>query len=82
MPALPSRAGEERGGSAENRSFRYADHMCATGVVYRKAVRFKLSPALAGALRENRRKMMTEPRAVAFVEAKRARALRRTKPLH
>jgi hypothetical protein len=53
----------------------------ATAVVDGKVVRFKLSPALARAHRENRGKTMTERDAVRFVEAKRrARALRRAKP--
>ncbi len=44
-------------------------------------VRFKLSPALARAHRQNRGKAITEGEAVAFVEAKRrARALRRARP--
>jgi len=46
-----------------------------------KIVRFRLSPALARAHRENRGKTMTEQKAIAFVEAKRrARTLRRAKP--
>jgi hypothetical protein len=55
--------------------------MYATAVVQGKVVRFRLSPALARAHRENRNKTITEQEAVAFVEAKRrARALRRAKP--
>ena len=55
--------------------------MYATAVVDGKVVRFKLSPALARAHRENRGKTMTDQEAVAFVERKRrARALRRAKP--
>ena len=55
--------------------------MHATAVVEGKVVRFKLSPALARAHRENRGQSMTETDAVNFVEAKRrARALRRAKP--
>lgn len=55
--------------------------MHATSVVDGKVVRFKLSPALARAHRENRGQSMTEADAVNFVEAKRrARALRRAKP--
>ncbi len=55
--------------------------MYATAVVEGKVIRFKLSPALARAHRENRGKTMTEKEAVAFVEAKRpSRALRRAKP--
>jgi hypothetical protein len=55
--------------------------MYATAVVAGKVVRFKLSPALARAHRENRGKTLTEQEAVAFVEAKRrGRALRRAKP--
>ena len=55
--------------------------MHATAVVEGKVVRFKLSPALARAHRENRGQSMTEADAVNFVEAKRrARALRRAKP--
>ena len=55
--------------------------MHVTAVVEGKVVRFKLSPALARAHRENRGKTMTEQEAVAFVEAKRrARTLRRAKP--
>jgi len=61
--------------------FAYAEVMYATAVVEGKVVRFKLSPALARAHRENRGKTMTEREAVAFVEAKRrARALRRARP--
>jgi hypothetical protein len=55
--------------------------MYATAVVEGKVVRFKLSPALACAHRENRGKTMSEQEAVEFVEGKRrARALRRAKP--
>jgi hypothetical protein len=55
--------------------------MYATAVVDGKVVRFKLSPALARAHRENRGKTMTDQEAVAFVERKRrARALRRARP--
>ena len=62
-------------------SFVYAGVMYATAVVEGKVVRFKLSPALARAHRENRGKTMTESEAVAFVEEKRrARALRRARP--
>ena len=61
--------------------FAYAGVMYATAVVGGKVVRFKLSPALVRAHRENRGKAMTEGEAVAFVEAKRrARALRRARP--
>jgi len=59
----------------------YFGTMYATAVVEGKVVRFKLSPALARAHRENRAKTMTQEEAVAFVEAKRrSRALRRAKP--
>jgi hypothetical protein len=63
-------------------AFAYADDvMYATAVVGGKVVRFKLSPALARAHRQNRGKVMTEAEAIAFVEAKRrARALRRARP--
>ena len=62
-------------------AFAYADVMYATAVVGGKVVRFKLSPALARAHRQNRGKSMTEAEAVAFVETKRrARALRRARP--
>lgn len=55
--------------------------MYATAVVEGKVVRFKLSPALARAHRENRGKKMHEEEAIAYVETKRrARALRRAKP--
>ena len=55
--------------------------MYATAVVEGKVIRFKLSPALARAHRENRGKTMTEQKAVAVVETKRrSRALRRAKP--
>ncbi len=55
--------------------------MYATALVQGKVVRFKLSPALARAHRENRGKTMTEREAVALVETKRrARTLRRAKP--
>jgi hypothetical protein len=61
--------------------FAYAGVMIATAIVEGKVVRFKLSPALARAQRQNRGKTMTEGEAVAFVEAKRrARALRRARP--
>jgi hypothetical protein len=61
--------------------FAYAGVMHATAIVGGKVVRFKLSPALARAHRQNRGKTMTEAEAVAFVETKRrARALRRAKP--
>jgi hypothetical protein len=62
-------------------AFAYAGVMYATAVVGGKVVRFKLSPALARAHRQNRGKVMTEADAVAFGEAKRrARALRRARP--
>jgi len=55
--------------------------MYATAVAGGKAARFKLSPALARAHRQNRGKTMTEAEALAFVETKRrARALRRARP--
>jgi hypothetical protein len=55
--------------------------MYATAVVEGKVIRFKLSPALARAHRENRGKTITELAAVEFVEAKRrSRALRRVQP--
>jgi hypothetical protein len=58
--------------------FAYPDDMRGTAIVEGKVVRFKLSPALARAHRQNRGKTMTEDKAVAFIEAKqRARALRR-----
>jgi hypothetical protein len=61
--------------------FAYACVMYATAIVEGKVVRFKLSPALARAHRQNRGETMTEGEAVAFVEAKRrARALRRARP--
>ena len=62
-------------------AFAYAGVMYATAVVGGKVVRFKLSPALARAHRQNRGKAMTEAEAVAFVETKRRpRALRRARP--
>jgi hypothetical protein len=62
-------------------AFAYAGVMYATAVVGGKVVRFKLSPALARAHRQNRGKAMREAEAVAFVETKRrARALRRARP--
>ena len=55
--------------------------MYATAIVDGKIVRFRLSPALARAHRENHGKTMTEHEAIEFVEAKRrSRALRRAKP--
>ena len=55
--------------------------MYATAVVEGKVIRFKLSPALVRAHRENRDRTMTDQEAIAFVEAKRrSRALRRAKP--
>jgi len=62
-------------------AFAYVDVMYATAVVGGKVVRFKLSPALARAHRQNLGKTMTEAKGVAFVETKRrARALRRARP--
>ena len=65
-------------------AFAYAGVMYATAVVGGKVVRFKLSPALARAHRQNRQnrgKSMTEAEAIEFVENKRrARALRRARP--
>ena len=62
-------------------AFAYADVMYATAVVGGKVVRFRLSPAMARAHRQNRGKTMTEAEAIAFVETKlRARALRRARP--
>jgi hypothetical protein len=62
-------------------AFAYAGVMYATTVVGGKVIRFKLSPALVRAHRQNRGKSMTEAEAVAFVEAKRrARAERRARP--
>jgi hypothetical protein len=43
----------------------------ATAIVEGKVIRFRLSPALARAHRENRAKSMTEAQAIEFVEAKR-----------
>ena len=61
--------------------FAYAGVMYATAIVEGKVVRFKLSPALARAHRQNRGRTMTDSEAIAFVEAKRrARALRRARP--
>jgi len=58
--------------------FPYAGVMHVTAIVQGKVGRFKLSPALARAHRQNHGKTMTEGEAVAFVGAKRrARALRR-----
>ena len=48
-------------------AFAYAGVMYAAAVVGGKVVRFKLSPALARAHRENRGKAMTEAEAVVFV---------------
>ena len=62
-------------------AFAYGGVMYATAVVGGKVVRFRLSPALARAHRQNRGKAMTDSKAVAFVETKRrARALRRARP--
>jgi hypothetical protein len=62
-------------------AFAYAGLMHATAVVGGKVVRFKLSPALVRAHRQNRGKTMSEAEAVAFVETRRrARALRRARP--
>jgi hypothetical protein len=62
-------------------AFAYAGVMYATAVIGGKVVRFKLSPALARAHRQNRGKSMTEAEAIAFVENKRrVRALRRARP--
>lgn len=64
--------------------FGYAGDMYATAVVGGKVVRFKLSPVLVRAHRENRGKTMSDQEAVAFVEGKRrqrGRALRRAKPV-
>jgi hypothetical protein len=66
---------------AEINRLGYPDVMYATAVVEGKVVRFRLSPALARAHRENRGRTMTDQEAVAFVERKRrARALRRARP--
>lgn len=55
--------------------------MYATAIVGGKVTRFKLSPALARAHRENRDATLTDQGAVRFVEDKRrSRALRRAKP--
>ena len=55
--------------------------MYATAVVDGRLVRFRLSPALALAQRENRDKTLTERQAVERIEAKRrSRALRRARP--
>ncbi len=76
-----NRAGHSVRTFAESSAIGYADVMYATAVVEGKVVRFRLSPALARAHRENRGKTMTDQEAVAFVERKRrARALRRAKP--
>ena len=62
-------------------AFAYAGVMYTTAVVGGKVVRFKLSPALARAHRQNRGKSMTEAEAIALVENKRrTRALRRARP--
>ena len=54
--------------------------MFATAIVNSKVVRFKLSPALTRAHRENAGRSMTDQQAIVFVEARRrARALRRAK---
>jgi hypothetical protein len=59
----------------------YADVMHATAVVGGKIIRFKLSPALVRAHRQNRDKAMTESEAVVFVGIRRrARTLRRARP--
>ncbi len=61
--------------------FAYADVMYATAIVEGRVVRFKLSPALARAHRENRGRTMTDREAIEFVESKRrARVLRRARP--
>ena len=74
-------AGVQPGSLVSAAAFAYADVMYATAVVGGKVVRFKLSPALARAHRQNLGKVMTETEAVAFVETKRrARALRRARP--
>jgi hypothetical protein len=55
--------------------------MYATTVIDGKVIRFKLSPAVARAHRENGGKSMTEAEAIELVETKRReRALRRAKP--
>jgi hypothetical protein len=62
-------------------AFAYAGVMYVTAVVGGKVVRFKLSPGLVRAHRQNRGKALSETESVAFVEAKRrARALRRVRP--
>ena len=78
----PQRCGNAGLGSlVSGVAFAYAGVMYATAVVGGKVVRFKLSPALARAHRQNRGKSLTEAEAVAFVETKRrARALRRARP--
>ena len=55
--------------------------MYATAIVEGKVVRFKLSPALARAHRENSGKSLSDQQAIALVEAKRrTKALRRARP--
>jgi len=55
--------------------------MYATAVVQGKVVRFKISPALARAHRENSGKSLSDQQAVAAVETKRrTKALRRARP--
>ena len=55
--------------------------MQATAIVEGKVIRFRLSPALARAHRENRGKSLSTAEAVAFVERRRRpRALRRASP--
>jgi hypothetical protein len=51
--------------------------MYATAIVGGKIVQFKLSRALARAHRQNRRKNVTNAKAIAFVEAIRCRTPRR-----
>jgi len=59
----------------------YFSSVQATAIVEGKVIRFRLSPALARAHRENRGKSMTAGGAIEFVEAKRRqRALRHAQP--
>ena len=63
------------------RFFAYSEVMHATAIVKGKVVRFKLSPALARAHRENQHQAMTGQEAVALVEDRRSARARVTKKL-
>ena len=78
LPSIRAALGSSVAGRvASSDGIAYPEAMYATAVVDGKVVRFKLSPALARAHRENRGKSLSEKEAVAVVEAKRQLQARR-----